>query len=104
MPLVDEKMAMGVAATARIVRKPDVVLTWTGEEGVLVDSATGQVHVVNGTAARAWELCASGDTFEALRRTMASEYGMPESDLEGDLQSLLETFRELDLIELARPS
>lgn len=93
---------MAIDVATKIIPNAHVTLTRTGEEGVLVDSSTGQVHVVNATAARAWELCGSAPdvTVASLRRTMAAEYEVPESELEDDLHSLLVTFRTLEVIEL----
>jgi PqqD family protein of HPr-rel-A system len=95
-----------VDADLRIIPGQHVSLTWTGDEAVLVDASTGQVHVVNATAARAWELCRSGQatTVGSLRTAIAAEYEVPESEVEADLLSLLETFRTLDLIELTPSS
>jgi Coenzyme PQQ synthesis protein D (PqqD) len=95
---------MAVDGSATIVRRSGVSLTWTGDEAVLVDSATGQVHVVNGTAGRAWELCEPETTVAVLKQSMASEYGLPESELDDDLDGLLGVFCELELIEIASPA
>ena len=97
---------MAVDAATQIVPRLHVTLTWTGDEAVLVDAASGRVHVVNATAARAWELCRSGreTTVGSLRSAIAGEYEVSESEVETDLLSLLETFRALDLIELTPSS
>lgn len=97
---------MDVDATTQIVPRQHVTLTWTGDEAVLVDTSTGQVHVVNATAARALELCRSGQetTVGSLRAAIADEYEVPEFEVETDLLSLLETFHALDLIELTPSS
>src|SRR5579863_2158688 len=97
---------MDVDISSQIVPRQDVTLTWTGDEAVLFYPSNGQVHVLNATSARAWELCRTGPeiTVGSLRAAIATEYEVPESEVEGDLLSLLETFRTLDLIELTASS
>ena len=79
-------------------------LTRTGDEAVLVDARNGTVHVVNGTAARIWELCALEPTFGGVLTAMSSEYQLPDDRLRDDVAGMLETFCELQLIACSPPS
>jgi hypothetical protein len=89
---------MTLTGASRITRNHDVQLTRTGDQAVLVDSTNGNVHVVNGTAARIWELCAVEPTFGGLLAAMSQEYRLPDDQLKDDVASMLETFCELQLI------
>ena len=76
----------------------DLQFARTGDEGIVYDDAGGQVHVLNGSGARLWELLSSGLTpAEAVQR-LAEDYGAPVARVQGDVAELLATFRSLGLL------
>ena len=86
---------------SRITRSSHVLLTRAGDEGVLVNETGGSVHVVNATAARVWELCGDGATFNSVLHAMSAEYDIDEAELRGDLEAVLSEFRELSLVSVS---
>ena len=86
---------------SHITRSSHVLLTRAGDEGVLVDETGGSVHVVNATAARVWELCGEGATFNSVLHAMSAEYDIDEAELRGDLEAVLSEFRELSLVSVS---
>jgi PqqD family protein of HPr-rel-A system len=95
---------MPIDGKSRVTRANDVLLTRAGDQGVLVDEARGAVHVVNETAARIWELCAMGPTLEELIQAMSEEYDIAATELAPDLEDVLETFTQLELVSLSAAS
>ncbi len=85
----------------RVVRKPGVVFTRTGDQALLVDDEGGNVHVVNESAARVWELCESSPTVEEIVSRFADAYGKDADTVGADVDGILKTFRDLDLVELS---
>ncbi|HEY4347543.1 MAG TPA: HPr-rel-A system PqqD family peptide chaperone [Gaiellaceae bacterium] len=85
--------------TGRITRRADVTLTRTGGEALLVDERGGSVHVVNGTAARLWELCERSPTIEELAESLATSYELMETDVRRDVEKMVETLEGLGLLE-----
>jgi hypothetical protein len=95
---------MTISEHSRVIPAPNVLLTRAGDEGVLVDEGRGSVHVVNATAARVWELCDGGTTFEGLIDAMTIEYRVSASEIRPDLESVLETFCDLQLVSVSSPA
>ena len=93
---LDDRVRVGCA--------PGVVFTRAGDEAVLIDEGRGEVHIVNETAARIWELCATEPTFGELVEAMSGEYAVDEAELRPDLESFLARFEELGLIVGSPPS
>ncbi len=85
---------------SRITRSSQVLLTRAGDEGVLVDESGGSVHVVNATAARVWELCGEGATFDSVLHAMSAEYDVDEAELRRS-RAVLSEFRELSLVSVS---
>ena len=92
---------MTISREATIRRAPDVRLTRTGGEGVLVDEHRGSVHVVNGAAVRVWELCSDEIAFDDLVEAMARDYEVDDALLRGDLEDVLETLDGLGLVTVS---
>jgi PqqD family protein of HPr-rel-A system len=86
---------------ARVTRREDVILTRTGDEALLVDEANGNVHVVNRSAARLWELCSGDPTVEELVEAMAGAYSVEAGSIRGDVEKMVGTLQDLGLLELA---
>jgi len=82
-----------------IKRREHVLLSRTGGEALLVDQSSGKVHVVNGTAARLWELCDGNPTTTQVVESLAAAYELEQDDVREDVDAMLTTFRELGLLE-----
>jgi PqqD family protein of HPr-rel-A system len=95
---------MPIDAKSRVTRADDVLLTRAGDQGVLVDEARGAVHVVNETAARIWELCGKGPTLEELIQAMTDEYDVAATELRPDIEDVLESFTQLELVSISAES
>lgn len=88
------------SSSRRITRRSDVLLTRTGGEALLIDERGGNVHVVNHTAARVWELCEGEPTLEQLSDSLAREYDVAGDVVRGDVETMIGTFSELGLLEI----
>ena len=61
-------------------RDPGLPFQKLEEETIVVDPRTREVHLLNETAARVWELLASPSTLDDLTEALAEEYdGAPEA-------------------------
>jgi len=80
------------------VRRANVTLERVGGEAVLHDDDAGKAHVINGSAARLWELCDGSRDVDELTAAFAADYGMPPEDVRDDVVGLLDTFRSLRLL------
>jgi PqqD family protein of HPr-rel-A system len=87
------------AAGEAIVRRGDVSLKRTGDEGLLLDERSGKVHVLNGTAAEVWELCSSSPTLDGLTAGLARAHALDAATVREDVERVVERFRELGLLE-----
>lgn len=83
---------------AGAVRRPDVTLQIVGRDAILHDPLARQAHVVNGSAARIWELC-DGRPFEAIVDAFAASYGITADRVRPDVERVLDSFREKGLLE-----
>jgi len=84
----------------RVRRREDVLSTTSGGETLLVDQGSGNVHVINQTAARIWELCGDEPPIEVLIAGVAESYGMAPSEVQDDVREMVRTFAELGVVEL----
>lgn len=92
------KSIQGLDHPPRIPRQ-DVVLTWAGDEALLVDERAGQVNVINRPAAKVWELLGGGRTDSDIADEIASWYGIDRSLAQTDVEAILANFARLDLFE-----
>ena len=73
----------GVSGTnldAAIRRRGEVSLQEVGREAILHDRRLGKAHVINGSAARIWELC-DGRDLESIITTFGGLYGRSADDV-----------------------
>lgn len=75
-----------------------MTLERVGGEAVLHDDEAGKAHVINGSAARLWELCDGSRDVDELTAAFAAGYGMAPDDVRGDVDQVLATFRSLRLL------
>ena len=68
----------------------DAALRRVGDGAVLVLAHSGRVFELNDTAARAWELAASGLTRSAILSRLVEEYSGDRDAIAADLQELFD--------------
>ncbi len=68
-----------------------------GREAILHDRRLGKAHVINASAARIWEMCDGRDR-EAIVRSFADLYQRAPDDVRADVDRVLGSFVELDLL------
>jgi PqqD family protein of HPr-rel-A system len=71
------------------------------EETIVVDPAHREVHLLNETAARVWELCETPRSLEDLVSELAEEYEAPEEELRASVAELLAVLTERRLVVAA---
>lgn len=81
---------------AAFVISEDVVSRRMGEEMVLVHLRTNQIHTLNPTAARTWELLQGGHDLEEIKRVLLGEFEVEAERVDREVKKLL--------IELERSS
>lgn len=69
------------------------------DEIIVVNPAQREVYLLNETASRVWELCATPRTVEDLVAGLAEEYEVPEEDLRRALSEVLDGFRDKRVFE-----
>jgi len=69
------------------------------EETLVVDPKTREVHLLNATASRVWELLARPQTMADLVGSLGREFDAPEETLRADLTALLNELAGKGLID-----
>jgi coenzyme PQQ synthesis protein D (PqqD) len=87
-----------VAASRRLRGRPEVTVRVVGREAILHDPIAAKTHVVNASAARAWELC-DGRTMAELVDAFAAGYGRAPAELQSDVERIVALFERLGLLE-----
>jgi len=62
------------------------------EETIVVDPRSREVHLLNETAARVWDLLASPISLEELTAALGDEYDAPNSDLRAGAEEMIDAF------------
>ncbi|HEX3904205.1 MAG TPA: HPr-rel-A system PqqD family peptide chaperone [Polyangia bacterium] len=70
-------------------RDPGVPFQKLDEETIVVDPRTREVHLLNDTAARIWELLASSRSVDELTAALGEEYDAPAEELRASVEELL---------------
>jgi PqqD family protein of HPr-rel-A system len=70
-------------------RDPGLPYQKLEEETIVVDPRTREVHLLNDTAARIWELLASARSLDELATTLGEEYDVPADELRAGVEELL---------------
>ena len=72
---------MSAAATGPWRRDGELPFQKLDEETIVVDPKRREVHLLNETAARIWELLASPQSLDELTATLGDEYDVGETEL-----------------------
>jgi hypothetical protein len=86
------------AAGATWRRAADLPFQTLDEETLVVDPSRREVHLLNETASRVWQLCASPRTLDDLVAALGEEYDAPADDLRRGVTELLEGLRDKSLL------
>jgi Coenzyme PQQ synthesis protein D (PqqD) len=88
-----------VDEAARPAQRAGVTLERVGAEAILVDHAAGRAHVVNGSAARLWELLGAARDRESLIVAYAAAYALPADAVRASAERALDVFAALGLLD-----
>ena len=75
-----------------------VTLERVGAEAILLDHPAGRAHVINGSAARLWELLGAARDRESLIVAFAAAYALPADAVRADVERTLDRFDALGLL------
>jgi len=75
-------------------RDPDLPFQQLDEDTIVVDPRRREVHLLNETAARVWELLASPHSLEELVTTLAEEYDAPADEVRASTEDLVRDLGE----------
>jgi hypothetical protein len=81
-------------------RVGDLPFQTLDDETIVVDPARREVHLLNETATRIWELCASPRTVDDLVAGLSAEYDVSGEDARRAVVELLDGLRDKRLFEI----
>ncbi len=85
-------------------RRADVALQDVGGEAILIDPHTDEAHVLNGSAARLWQLCDGERTIDELAAEFGAIYDLQAADVLDDVREVIDELVKLKLVELPAPA
>jgi PqqD family protein of HPr-rel-A system len=90
----------GTESGERIVvtRNPAVTLERIGDEAVLYDRRSGRAHLVNGAAARLWDLCEGSPELDELAQAFGAVHALPAAAVRDDVAATVADFRARGLL------
>lgn len=94
--------ASGSRASAAWRVSAEVVSQRLDDEVILVDLTTDRVYALNDTAARVWELLASGRSIEHIERKLAQEFTVSPAHLRRSVTRLVSMLERRKLVREAR--
>jgi PqqD family protein of HPr-rel-A system len=81
------------------LRRGDVESTSLDDQWLLLDRASGNLHVLNATAGRVWALCDGEHSPSAIAERLRVEFAIaPSKDATADVVALLADLRQLGLL------
>jgi hypothetical protein len=80
-------------------RAADLPFQTLEEETIVINPARREVHLLNETATRIWELCASPRSVDDLVAGLCEEYDVAAEDVRRAVVELLEGLRDKSLFE-----
>lgn len=81
---------------------PEVVAQRVGDDLVLVHLETNQIYELSSSAARLWELLATGLEPSKVRDQLLTDYDVTPKRLQEDILSTLQVLEAAHLVELRR--
>ncbi len=86
------------AANTTWRRVSDLPFQTLEEDTVVLDPSRHEVHLLNGSATRVWELCTAPCSLEDLLAVMREEYDVPADELRAAMTALLDSLVEKRLL------
>jgi Coenzyme PQQ synthesis protein D (PqqD) len=80
--------------------KPDVTVQQVGDEALVLDLQSGQIHQLNATAAWILSQCNGENSIEAITRDFAACFSLDAGTAERDVTTTIEQFNQANVIEL----
>ncbi|MGH7896443.1 MAG: PqqD family protein, partial [Candidatus Binatia bacterium] len=78
----------------------DVIARRLGDEVIVVQLKTDRVYALNDSAARIWELVASGRSVREIQRAVAEEFAVDPAILERSIRRLLSRLNSRRLLDV----
>jgi PqqD family protein of HPr-rel-A system len=90
----------GMESGERVVvtRSPAVTLERMGDDAILYDHRSGRAHMVNGAAARLWDLCEDSPELEELAQAFGAVHALPAAAVRDDVAATVADFRAMGLL------
>ncbi len=88
-----------IADSDRLLPCRGVTREQVGAEGILHDENGRQIHVLNASATRVWDLCVDRPTVSALIASLAQTYALPAEAVRDDVLAIVSEFRARGLLE-----
>jgi PqqD family protein of HPr-rel-A system len=79
-------------------RDPGLPYQKLDEETIVVDPRSREVHLLNETAARIWELLESPHSVDELAAALGQEYDAPAGELRAGVEEVVGGFRDKGLL------
>ena len=79
-------------------RDPGVPHQKLDEETIVVDPRNREVHLLNETAARIWELLGTPRSLDELTAALGDEYDAPADEVRGSVEEILATLGDKGLL------
>lgn len=94
--MLDHDTHVDEAATP--AQRAGITLERVGADAILLDHGAGRAHVVNGSAARLWELLGAARDRESLIVAFAAACALPADAVRADVEQTLDRFAALGLL------
>ena len=78
--------------------RDDVVFRKTGDDWLVYDPVTDDLHVLNLAAALVWSLCTGERTPDAIRDEVRDAFGLEETPHDFDVSEILDEFQSTGLL------
>ena len=86
------------ADESRFQASPDAVYNRVGDQAVLIHMRTNRIYELNRTGVRFWELLSAGHDLAEIQQRMWQEFDVAEADLAAEIEVMLTSFKEEDLV------
>ena len=82
----------------KLIRKEGVQAQLVGDEFILLDNASGQVHQLNVTASFIWEKCNGDNSIEDIASALTEAFELTQQQAVQDVRTVLEDFQSKSLV------
>jgi Coenzyme PQQ synthesis protein D (PqqD) len=97
---MDNLMKLDREDSQRFQCSPDTFLRRFQDGIALVHTGTNQMHVLNNTAARIWDLACAGNSRSEIQNTLLQEYNGASDQIRQEVDSLLSLLSKEDFLRL----